>query len=207
MSLSLPVALAVSYLVGAFPTSYVAGRLVRGIDLRQHGSGNLGATNAWRVLGPAVAVPVGLVDIAKGALTVGLIAPLVAGAGGVGIALACGAAAVVGHVYSVFVGFRGGKGVATSAGVVLGIVPWALLAAAVVFAAVVAVSGYVSLGSVLAALALAPLAWLLHPEHRPLVPFLGLLALAIVWLHRANLRRLVAGTEHRFGRRAPREVR
>lgn len=195
----LAVALVASYLIGAFPTSYLGGRLARGIDLRQHGSGNLGATNVWRVLGPAVAVPVALVDIAKGFLPVVLVAPMT-GRAGLGVGLACGFAAVVGHVYSVFVGFRGGKGVATSAGVVLGIVPWALLGALGVFIVVVAASGFVSLGSIVAAWSLVALAWLLHPELRPLVPALALLAAGITWLHRENIRRLAAGTEHRFRR-------
>jgi glycerol-3-phosphate acyltransferase PlsY len=103
-------------------------------------------------------------------------------------------------VFSVFVRFRGGKGVATGAGVVLALAPWAVLAAFAVWLFVVKASGYVSLGSVLAALVLPPAVWLLHPERRELVAPLLALALVIVVLHRANIRRLLAGTEHRFGR-------
>ena len=188
-----------SYLLGAVPTSYLAGRLFRGIDLRQHGSGNLGATNLYRVLGWRFAVPVGLFDVAKGAIPVVLFAPQVSASQRV--ALACGIAAVVGHVYSVFVRFRGGKGVATAAGVMLGLAPLAILALLVVWALVVFTTGYVSLGSIVAA-ALLPLAvFVLHPDARELLPVIALIAAAIVWLHRANIRRLLAGTENRFGRR------
>ena len=110
---------------------------------------------------------------------------------------------MAGHVFSVFVGFRGGKGVATGAGVVLGLAPWAFLAVLAVWLLVVKATGYVSLGSVVGALLLPPAVWLLHPERRDLVAPLLALALVIVILHRANLRRLLAGTEHRFGRRGP----
>ena len=120
--------LLLSYLVGAIPTSYLAGRIFRGIDLREHGSGNLGATNLYRTLGWKYAVPVGLIDIAKGVIPVVLFAPQVAASQRVAAAL--GVAAVVGHVFSVFVRFRGGKGVATAAGVMLGLAPLAIAARA-----------------------------------------------------------------------------
>ncbi len=189
-----------SYLVGAIPTSWLLVRLVKGRDLRALGSGNLGATNLYRVLGWRYAVPVGLFDLLKGTVPVAVFAPR-AGDGAF-LPLLLGGAAVVGHVYSIFVRFRGGKGVATGAGVVLGLTPWAFLAALGVWLLVVKLTGYVSLGSVIAASALAPAVWLLHPERRDLVgPFL-VFAILIVVLHRANIRRLLAGTEHRFGRHA-----
>ena len=191
--------LLLSYLIGAIPTSYLAGRIFRGVDLRDHGSGNLGATNLYRTLGWKYAIPVGLLDIAKGVIPVVLIAPQVSGSQRV--AAAFGVAAVIGHVYSVFVRFRGGKGVATAAGVMLGLAPLAIAALLVVWAVIVFGTGYVSLGSVVAA-SLLPLAvWILHPGARELLPIVALVAAAIVWLHRANLRRLLAGTENRFGRR------
>lgn len=187
-----------AYLLGALPTSYLVMRMARGIDLRTVGSGNLGATNLYRQLGWRFAIPVGLVDMAKGAIPVaaGLRLP----GGGVGMALALGAAAVIGHVYSVFVGFKGGKGVATGAGVVLGLAPWAFVVSFAVWALVVRLSGYVSLGSVVAALVFPGATWLLHPEQRPWVGMHLSLAALIVVLHRSNLRRLAAGTENRFGR-------
>lgn len=184
-----------SYLVGAIPTSWLTVRLVRGEDLRRLGSGNLGATNLYRVLGWRFAVPVGLFDLLKGAAPVVLFG---ARAGGGLAPLLCGMAAVIGHVFSVFVRFRGGKGVATGAGVVLGLAPWAFLAGAVVWLLLVRLTGYVSLGSVVAAALLPPAVWLLHPERRDLVWMFALLAAGIIVLHRTNLRRLRAGTEPRF---------
>jgi glycerol-3-phosphate acyltransferase PlsY len=195
-----------SYLLGAIPTSYLVARAARGIDLREHGSRNLGATNLYRVLGWQYAVPVGLFDVAKGFIPV-----VVFGRQEPGIAhfaLLCGAIAILGHVFSVFVKLRGGKGVATAAGVILGLAPVALPAVLLVWSLVVRLSGYVSLGSILAAL-LFPLAdWLFHRllyksslEPVQLV-FDVAVAAFIVWKHRANIGRLLAGTENRFGRRA-----
>jgi acyl phosphate:glycerol-3-phosphate acyltransferase len=190
-----------SYFVGAIPTSYLAGRLFRGIDLREHGSKNLGATNVYRTLGWRYAVPVGLVDIAKGAVPVLLFAPRVSDSQL--FALGCGIAAIVGHVFSVFVRFRGGKGVATAAGVMLGLTPLALGVAALTWLAMVALSGYVSLASIAAAAVFPVAVYLLERPDRPEVLWLdALVAVAIIWLHRANIRRLLNGTESRFGRRA-----
>jgi glycerol-3-phosphate acyltransferase PlsY len=190
-----------SYLLGALPTSYIAGRLFRGIDLREHGSKNLGATNLYRVLGWRVAVPVGLFDMAKGLVPVLLFAPRVTPSQT--FALVCGLTAVVGHVFSVFVGFRGGKGVATAAGVMLGLTPAALLVALVVWIAAVALTGYVSLGSILAAVVFPVAVRLLDPPEQAEILWLDIAAAAgIIWLHRANIGRLLRGTENRFGRRA-----
>jgi glycerol-3-phosphate acyltransferase PlsY len=195
-------ALAASYLLGAIPTSYLAARLFRGIDLRKVGSGNLGATNLYRTLGARFAIPVGVFDMAKGAIPVMVLAPLVSSSRY--FAMLCGIVAVAGHVFSVFVRFRGGKGVATASGVMLGLTPWAVLVSLVIWLLVVRVSGYVSLGSMIAALALPVAAWLLHPGQRDLIWIQVLVALAIIWLHRANIQRLLAGTENRFGhKRAP----
>lgn len=190
-----------SYLVGAIPTSYIAGRLFRGIDLREHGSKNLGATNVYRTLGWRYAIPVGLFDIAKGAVPVLVFAPRVSDSQL--LALACGIAAIVGHVFSVFVRFRGGKGVATAAGVMLGLTPLALGVAALAWLAVVALSGYVSLASIAAAAVFPVAVYLFERPDRPEILWLdALVAAAIIWLHRANIRRLLNGTESRFGRRA-----
>jgi glycerol-3-phosphate acyltransferase PlsY len=191
--------LAVAYLMGAFPTSWLAGRLFRGIDLREHGSRNLGATNVYRVLGWKYAIPVGLIDIFKGTAAVWVCGPRVPGVAL--FPLVCGLAAVVGHVFSVFVGFKGGKGVATAAGVVLAFAPWALLAVTIVWALLVWLTGYVSVASIVSA-ALFPLAaWLIHDAGGALLLADVGLAAFIVWKHRSNLQRLLAGTESRFGRR------
>jgi len=193
--------LAASYLLGAVPTSFLAGRLFRGIDLREHGSRNLGATNLYRVLGWRFAVPVGLFDAAKGLIPVLLFAPRVSSSEL--FALVCGLAAVLGHVFSVFVGFRGGKGVATAAGVMLGLTPAALGVAVAVWIVLVYATGYVSVGSIAGA-AIFPLAVVvLDPPAQPVVLWLDIaVAAAIIWLHRANIKRLLKGTENRFGRRA-----
>lgn len=189
-----------SYLVGAIPTSYLTVRIVKGQDLRRLGSGNLGATNLYRVLGWRYAVPVALFDVLKGAVPVILFAPR-AGDGHL-VALLLGAAAVIGHVFPVFLKFRGGKGVATAAGVVLGMAPWAFMIALVTWAVVVKASGYVSLASITAAVVLPPAMYFLHPDRRQLAPFFVGLAALIILLHRRNIRRLLSGTEHRFGQRA-----
>lgn len=185
-----------AYLLGAIPTSWIVVKLVTGQDLRTLGSGNLGATNLYRQLGWRFAIPVGLLDMAKGAIPVMVFGPRAGGTDLVAVLL--GAMAVLGHVFSVFVRFKGGKGVATGAGVVLGLAPKAIPLSLLVWAVVVWLSGYVSLGSILAAVALVPAVWFLHPERRDLFWLFGLLSLAIIGLHQQNIRRLLAGTEHRF---------
>lgn len=190
-----------SYLLGAIPTSYLAGRLFRGIDLREHGSRNLGATNLYRVLGWRYAIPVGLLDAAKGLVPVLVFAPRVSSSEL--FALVCGLTAVLGHVFSVFVGFKGGKGVATAAGVMLGLTPVALGVAAAVWVTLVFLTGYVSLGSIAAAAVFPIAVFVLEPPARPEMLWLDIaVAAAIVWLHRGNIQRLLKGTENRFGRRA-----
>lgn len=190
-----------SYLLGATPTSYLLSRFIAGIDLRQHGSGNLGATNLYRVLGWKYAVPAALFDIAKGAVPVLVFAPQASSSQL--FALACGVAAIVGHVYSVFVGFKGGKGVATAAGVMLGLTPLALGVAALVWAVLVLLTGYVSLGSIAAAAVLPLAVYLLENSVTPELLWIDVaIAAGVILLHRRNIQRLLKGTENRFGRRA-----
>jgi glycerol-3-phosphate acyltransferase PlsY len=194
--------LAASYLIGAIPTSYLVGKWFRGIDLREHGSRNLGATNLYRTLGWKYAIPVGVFDVLKGAVPVlafGPRAPQIPY-----FPLWCGVAAVVGHVFSVFVGFKGGKGVATAAGMVIGLAPLAFPVVLAAWALIVWLTGYVSLGSIVAAILFPPADWLLHPARRSAVTLafdVGVAAF-IVWKHRQNVQRLLAGTENRFGKRA-----
>lgn len=189
-----------SYLLGAIPTSYLTVKLIKGQDLRRLGSGNLGATNLYRVLGWRYALPVGFFDMMKGAVPV-LVFARMAEATEL-TALLFGIAAVIGHVFSVFVGFKGGKGVATGAGVILGLAPLSFLAALAGWLLVLKASGYVSLASMTAAAVLVPATYLLHPERRDVLWVFAGLALAIVALHWRNIGRLRAGTEHRFGSRA-----
>jgi glycerol-3-phosphate acyltransferase PlsY len=188
--------LAASYLVGATPTSYVAGRLAKGIDLREQGSRNLGATNVYRVLGWRWAIPVALIDIAKGALPVALFGAWAHGAPGFPVFL--GLVAVLGHIFSPYVGFKGGKGVATAAGMFLALAPLAVLIALPVWGLCLWATGYVSLSSILAAVIFPVLVLLTtHGAAPPVIASVGL-ALLIVYSHRANIRRLIAGTENRF---------
>lgn len=196
-----PLWLLASYLLGAIPTSHLLSRFIAGIDLRQHGSGNLGATNLYRVLGWKYAVPVALFDMAKGAIPVLVFAPEVSGSQL--FALACGMAAIVGHVFSVFVRFKGGKGVATAAGVMLGLTPLALGVAAIVWAVLVLLTGYVSLGSIAAAAVLPLAVYLLEDSVTPELLWIAVaIAVGVILLHRRNIQRLLKGTENRFGRRA-----
>lgn len=190
--------LVLGYLAGSFPTSFLAGKLA-GVDLRQVGSKNLGATNVYRVLGWRYAIPVGVVDIGKGTVPVALAART--GTDMVWLPLLVGCAAVAGHVFSCFLRFRGGKGVATAAGVVLALAPLALGVTAVVWVAVLALTGFVSLASILGALTFPVAVRLLMPD-ATYVFWAGVaLAAFIVFTHRANIGRLLAGTENRFGRR------
>jgi acyl phosphate:glycerol-3-phosphate acyltransferase len=190
-----------SYFLGAIPTSHLVSRTFAKIDLRQHGSGNLGATNLYRVLGWKYAVPVALFDIAKGVIPVLLFAPQASDS--LTFALACGVAAILGHVFSVFVRFKGGKGVATAAGVMLALTPLALGVAAAVWLTVVLLSGYVSLGSIAAAVVLPFAVYFLEDRSRPELLWIEtLIAAGVVLLHRRNIQRLLKGTENRFGRRA-----
>lgn len=189
------------YLGGAIPFSYIAGRLVGGIDLREHGSGNLGASNTFRFLGPRIAGLVLLLDVAKGFLPV-YFAPAWGGelfSSGALMVLA-GFMAVMGHMFSVFVRFRGGKGIATTAGVFLALAPLALLAAFVVWGIVFATTRIVSVASLAGALAL-PLgvyAWSrlgTASYDAPVLVLSGAIAGVVVVKHRSNIRRLLAGEE------------
>lgn len=199
MTAQLLVAALASYLLGAIPTSHWVALGLKGVDLRTVGSGNLGATNLYRQLGWRYAIPVGVFDLLKGAIPVAVFGPW-AGVGEIG-AILLGVIAVFGHVFSLFVGFKGGKGVATGGGIVLGFAPWAFLAVLAVWVVAVRLSGYVSLGSILAALTLPPAVWFLHPLHRAAVPWLAVLSALVIWFHRSNIQRLLAGTENRFGTR------
>jgi acyl phosphate:glycerol-3-phosphate acyltransferase len=191
------VAIAVGYLLGSLPFGYWAGR-VRGLDLRLAGSGNTGATNAVRVLGLKVGVPVMALDVGKGAAAV-LIARGLTDSDLVPVL--AGAAAVVGHMYPLFLGFKGGKGVATGAGTMLALVPWMGVAAFVLWLSVSLATRYVSIGSVVTAVAYPATAFLTGQPWPVRLFALGT-GLWVVWRHRVNIARLRAGTEHRINLRA-----
>jgi glycerol-3-phosphate acyltransferase PlsY len=188
----------VSYLLGAIPSGYIAGKLARGIDLREHGSGNLGATNTFRVLGPRIAAPVMVADMVKGFAPTALFAQLDA-SNEWAWALAYGGAAILGHVFSIYMKFKGGKGVATATGVFLALSPVAVGIALAGWLLVLRVGRMVSLASVAAAVILV--AALVLTEGRPEVLTLGIfVAVFVIFAHRANLGRIVRGEEYRFGR-------
>lgn len=184
--------LAAGFACGSVPFGWFAGRL-KGIEIRDHGSGNIGFTNVYRVLGPAWAVPVFLLDAAKGALPV-LVGPLL----GLDPRL-CAAGAVLGHVYSPWLGFRGGKGVATAIGAGAALFTWSLLAGLGVYTLVLLTTGYISVASLVFAGSLPALTAICYPRDLPLLATTVFIALLIVFRHTANIRRLTDGTEPRFG--------
>lgn len=189
-----------AYLIGAIPASYIAGRMARGIDLREHGSGNLGATNTFRVLGAKVAAPVMVFDILKGTFPVVAFTQWDAAGADARWALAYGAAAIVGHVFSIYMRFRGGKGVATSAGVFLGLAPVALGAGVAVWLVVLKLGRMVSAASILAAVTVGVML-LLTPVRLAETRYLGFAVAAfVIFAHRGNIGRILNGTEPRFGR-------
>ncbi|MCU0649907.1 MAG: glycerol-3-phosphate 1-O-acyltransferase PlsY [Gemmatimonadaceae bacterium] len=195
------VALGLAYAIGALPTAYLAGRL-HGIDLRQHGSGNLGATNVVRVLGWPVGLVVYVIDCLKGFLPAWWlpIACRLAGPVAMWWAIAFGVAAIVGHVKPIWLLFRGGgKGVATASGVFFGLAPAATAGVTVLFLLIVALTRYVSLGSMLGALAL-PVFVYLDQGATPVFLISVAVGAFVVWTHRANIARLRAGTESKIGR-------
>jgi len=202
--LRLAAALIGSYLLGSIPAAYIAGR-ARGIDLRKHGSGNLGATNVIRVLGARIGLLVFAFDMLKGAVPVVFFPrwvspdvmpmhdPLIFG-------ILCGVCAIAGHTRPVFLGLgKGGKGVATAAGVFLALAPVQTVLVLLVFTVVLWSSGYVSLGSLTCAMLLPVLLWLTVGARSPLFVISVLLTVFVFWTHRANIQRLRAGQEHRFG--------
>lgn len=196
------VGLVLAYLAGSIPAAYLAGRLTKGIDLREHGSGNLGATNVYRVLGAKVAAVVFLIDVGKGALPVWLLPQVTTTAVPAIWAIAYGLAAIAGHVRPVFLlGRGGGKGVATATGVFLALAPLATLVSFTVWAIVVAVSGYVSLASLAAAVVLPIVVLVRAGARSPVFVVAVVLAAFVFWTHRENIARLRRGEEHRFGRR------
>ncbi len=189
--------LLIGYIIGSLPLGYFVARRLKGIDLRRVGSGNVGAANVYRTAGLAIAVLVVVIDVAKGASSVVLAARVTTGSAG---PVAAGVAAIIGHVYPVWLRFQGGKGVATACGVFWTLAPVATAIAASVFLLVVWMTRYVSLGSVIATAVLPPIAWITN-EPIPVIAGSVLAALLIIQRHRGNLARLQQGTERRLGQK------
>jgi glycerol-3-phosphate acyltransferase PlsY len=191
-----PVLVVVAYLLGSISFAVLIVRAVTGKDIRAEGSGNAGATNVLRGHGKKLALLVALLDVAKGAAAVLLMRLVTADPMW---AAAAGLAAVLGHVFPIFYGFQGGKGVATAVGAFLVLAPLAVLCCLGVFVLVVALTRYVSLGSVISLALLAPVAGLLFHASRPVVTAAGLTALVVLLKHLGNLKRIAKGEERKLG--------
>ena len=204
-----------SYLIGSIPTSIIISKAAKGIDIREHGSGNAGGTNVMRVLGWKHGVLVILLDALKGVLAVVVVARLHYGSMPFEnatpfddftlVQIIAGISAVIGHIWTVFAGFKGGKGIATALGMLLMIVTVDMLIAIGVFILVVTFSRYVSLGSLAAAVAV-PLTLIVRenifhvdiPNYNTLLPFLILVSLLVIFTHRKNVIRLLNGSESKI---------
>jgi len=204
--MSIVLAAVAAYLVGGIPFSYIAGKLAKGIDLREHGSGNLGASNTYRILGGRIALLVLILDVAKGLFPVVVAARFDALGGEPYHAIAAAAGAILGHLFSPYLKFSGGKGIATSAGAFAGLAPWAFVCALTVFAVVFAARRIVSLASLAAAVTL-PIAVFVAPgfglgvRHTSVVWATLLVMVVVIVKHRGNIQRLRAGTEPALARR------
>lgn len=197
-----------SFLLGGIPFGYIITRLYGGGDIRAHGSGNIGATNVWRVMGAVPGVITLALDFGKGLFAVLYVSEAFEALylptdHQVWLPLCAGVSAILGHVYTPYLNFRGGKGVVTAFGVLIALMPEASLIGLIVFALVVSVSRYISLGSILGALALAGSIWYQYfsgdsPPHQVYLYFSTAIAVLIVFTHRQNIRRLLNGEENRF---------
>jgi acyl phosphate:glycerol-3-phosphate acyltransferase len=195
----------VAFFCGAIPFGFIAGKR-KGIDIREHGSKNIGATNTLRVLGKKAGITVLILDAVKGLL------PVLVGTYLLHLSdpwrVAVGLSAILGHIYSPFVRFKGGKGVATALGVIIGLNPLIAAIAFGVFFAVTWATKYVSLGSILGAVTQAVLFWIMIPrEQGYALPLFGtVVAIFVVARHRANISRLIAGTENKWGAKKEEKV-
>jgi glycerol-3-phosphate acyltransferase PlsY len=191
--------LLLSYLLGSFPTGYLLFKWTSRKDIRSFGSGATGATNVLRLKGWRLAVPVALIDVIKGAIPA-LVAYRTTQ--NPGFAALCASAAVAGHCFPVYIGFKGGKGVATAAGAMFSLAPGPAALSLAVFVLVVVLTRYISLGSIAAA-AFFPVFSLLLKQPGPLILGSLLFIAVILFRHRSNMIRLVKGTERKFGEKAP----
>ncbi|MFA5087813.1 MAG: glycerol-3-phosphate 1-O-acyltransferase PlsY [Candidatus Omnitrophota bacterium] len=192
----------VSYLIGSIPTAYLFGRIYKGIDIRKHGSGNVGATNTFRVLGKGPGIIVLLVDVLKGAIATAVIADAF-GIHQVSAYIVSGLCAVAGHNWTIFLNFKGGKGIATSLGVLIGLtikivsIRPVLLLTVLFWLITFLFSGYVSLASLVAAAGL-PLLMVITHQTIEIVVLGAIFCFLVVLRHRSNIKRLLAGQEARF---------
>jgi glycerol-3-phosphate acyltransferase PlsY len=199
----------ISYLLGSIPFGIIVSKLWRGIDIREHGSKNPGATNVYRVIGPIPALIVLVLDIGKGLVTTLLLSRISIGQpilNPVSLMILAGLSVILGHTFPVFASFKGGKGVATGLGVLISLAPFETILALLVFLIIVGITRYVSLGSLSSAtfilLALIFEKYYLHkPISSVLLVMVLILAIFIFYTHRSNIKRLLNGTENKFGRK------
>jgi len=204
---NLMVILVLSYLAGSFPTSIIVGKITKGIDIREHGSGNAGGTNAFRVLGWKAGLFVSLVDIAKGTFATLVISRISFGTGPFEnpsiVMILAGMCAILGHTYTIFAGFKGGKGVATGAGMLIALFPYALLTCLVIFILVLFTTGFVSASSITAAVSLPIVLFMfdrfLNMNVDPVLMIVSIIIpFFIIFTHRVNIKRLINGEEKSF---------
>jgi len=207
-----------AYLIGSIPTGFLVAK-AKGVDIRSVGSGNIGATNAMRVLGKPAGIFVLLMDALKGYATVAWLAPFIFNQFApadfwvksfdlharlnliANFNVLAGVFAVLGHNYTCWLKFKGGKGIATTAGVFLALAPWALLTAFIVFLIAVLVTKYVSVGSMAAAVALPATIWIMMPQSALVAIVATALGALAIYKHKSNIQRLIAGTENRLGKK------
>ena len=196
-------AIIAAYLIGSIPTAYIFGKTLKGIDIRKYGSGNVGATNVFRTVGKVPGIIVLVLDYLKGVIAVTLIPHLVHMVTSDFVAdksvfyIALGAAAIVGHIWTCFLGFRGGKGVATTAGVMTGLYPGIFLTGLVIWVLIFSIWKYVSLASLVAAASL-PILAVIYKKDLTTIVFMSIICIVGAYSHRENIKRLIQGTENKL---------
>lgn len=194
-------ALISAYLLGSIPTSYIMGKVLRGIDIREFGSGNVGATNALRILGTKIGIITLIIDIGKGFLAVSLAKIIIPNPTDLTLIIV-GLFAIAGHIFTIFLKFMGGKGVATSAGVFIALIPIPVIITLFVFVITVWISKFVSLGSILAAFTLLITELIINVLNSfaelEILIFTFIIALFIIIRHKANIHRLINGNENKI---------
>ena len=202
MTLLLSISLIIVYLIGSIPFAYIYAKVFRKIDIREHGSGNVGATNVVRVLGTKAGVIVLLLDMLKGFVPVLIFTHCIGWTKDIQwVPVLIGIFAILGHTFTVFLSFKGGKGVATSAGVFLALSPYAVIGTLLLFAIIVWISKYVSLGSMVAALFLVLVQTFMYYQgysNPYILAFALILAFFIIYKHKSNISRLIKGTENKL---------
>lgn len=187
-----------AYLIGSIPTGYLAGKLIKGIDIRQYGSQNVGATNVFRIVGKTAGVVVLIIDMLKGMVPLLLASYILPSTNIEVVKIMTGLATICGHNWTLFLGFKGGKGVATSTGVLLFLSPLATLTAVLIFILTVTLTKYISIGSIFSAIAMPYLVLWFYPGKKEFLLFVSVLAVVIIIKHKANIHRLLCGLENRF---------